>query len=331
MLLAEAALRVWAALPASAEHPFVRFINQAPVENARTLTAAGVFFRPSQDAGIGWEPIPGAQSGRVRINSAGFRGPECAPTPPAGVTRVVVLGDSETFGINLAERDTFPAALERRLNARQAGGFEVLNLGVPGYNTANQLALLKARGIRLRPQIVVLLYNFNDPEIGEPVVHVGRALWTRSYLTLLLVFRWKSLACLNDIARQAGGPVEYYRLLHDSAYFDTTARLIREMAALLAARGARMALVIDPHVADREPMGEDYPYARIHEKLKALAAANGVLACDPLPALAAASKDPTAWWISPRERHKNGLAHEIMAEETGRVILGGHGPTGRAR
>lgn len=70
----------------------------------------------------------------VSVNSLGFRGPERSAKKPDGVFRIVVLGSSNAYGAKVNDRDTFPAQLERMLDA--GGGpvtYEVWNGSANGY------------------------------------------------------------------------------------------------------------------------------------------------------------------------------------------------------
>lgn len=101
-------------------------------------------------------------SADIRINSLGFRGPEITPVKKAGVARVLFLGDSFTFGHGLEENETLPYLVGRELEAEYPGKFEVVNGGVYGYSTADELNLLKKFGLPLQPDVVVTLLMTND-------------------------------------------------------------------------------------------------------------------------------------------------------------------------
>jgi len=101
-------------------------------------------------------------STEVRVNSLGFRGPEISPVKKPGVRRVLCLGDSFMFGAGLNENETLPYAVSRELERRHAGNFEVINGGVYGYQTANELELFMKYGIPLNPDIVVILVMTHD-------------------------------------------------------------------------------------------------------------------------------------------------------------------------
>lgn len=97
----------------------------------------------------------------VRINSQGWRDAERAiPRDPATV-RVAVLGDSFTEALQVPLESAFPARLERELNECRAFGaqqVEVLNFGVSGYGTAQQLLTLRHRVWDYDPQVILLAF-----------------------------------------------------------------------------------------------------------------------------------------------------------------------------
>jgi lysophospholipase L1-like esterase len=106
------------------------------------------------------------------INADGYRG-ELLPVEPAGELRVAMVGDSFVFGSLVDDDDTLPSQLEALLSERLgAGRVRVANLGVPGYQLGQLLALLEQRVARLEPDIVVLNLYVNDT-IPAPETYAG--------------------------------------------------------------------------------------------------------------------------------------------------------------
>lgn len=98
---------------------------------------------------------------KITSNSKGFRGTrEYAVPKPPGVFRVLALGDSVVNGYGVEDEQTFAALLEKKLSVHRPA--EVVNLGVPGYSTAEQLIQLQQVGLELQPDLVVLGYFVND-------------------------------------------------------------------------------------------------------------------------------------------------------------------------
>lgn len=76
--------------------------------------------------------------------------------------RVLVLGDSVTLGWGVEQQDTFSARLQRELAAELGRPVRVINTGVCSYNTVMEVDWLRAHGLALEPDLVMLLYVPND-------------------------------------------------------------------------------------------------------------------------------------------------------------------------
>lgn len=96
-------------------------------------------------------------------NAAGYRDHEYAREKKPGAYRVVGLGDSYTYGDGVKRDETFLKVAERMLAAEIGEGkVEVLNLGLPGSNTAMQAAMLAERTAAWDPDLVVIQWCRND-------------------------------------------------------------------------------------------------------------------------------------------------------------------------
>jgi hypothetical protein len=88
----------------------------------------------------------------VRTNSLGIRAErEFAFERPHGTSRVVIVGNSFMWGEGVANEHTFASRLDDLLPAT-----EVINLGVHGYGTDQQLLRLRELGLRFAPNLVIL-------------------------------------------------------------------------------------------------------------------------------------------------------------------------------
>jgi len=111
-------------------------------------------------------------------NGQGFRGPEWSEERLQAGLRVLVLGDSCTFGLGVADDETYPSVLEELLRADGVDA-AVFNTGVPGYDTAQELALLRRVGPIVRPHVVLVTWLANDAAVDwvdrnrRNVVHEG--------------------------------------------------------------------------------------------------------------------------------------------------------------
>jgi len=153
-------------------------VSLALAELGLRAFGVGYVVRGQPDRVTGWAHIPGAHGwytgegrGYVRINSAGWRGPERPITKPSGVTRIAVLGDSYTEATQVEEDSAFPALLERRLNDSLPGHFEVLNFGVSGFGTGQELLTLQHYAFAYAPDAVVLAFmTGNDISDNSPTL-----------------------------------------------------------------------------------------------------------------------------------------------------------------
>lgn len=102
----------------------------------------------------------------VRINSDGLRDREHTKTKPANTIRIAVLGDSYTEAMHLPMEQTYWFQLQQKL--QQCDAFpgkqvEVINFGVSGYGTAQELLTLRQKVWDFAPDIVLLAFTtLND-------------------------------------------------------------------------------------------------------------------------------------------------------------------------
>lgn len=119
-------------------------------------------IRHVDDPILNWRFLPNStkQDGNVisHYNSAGFRDVEHAVERPAHVTRVVVVGDSVTEGSGVKQEELFVSHVQALLGSR----YEIINLGMGGLNTPQEIHLLEVEGLKYKPDVVVLNFVLND-------------------------------------------------------------------------------------------------------------------------------------------------------------------------
>lgn len=115
---------------------------------------------------------------RIRTNALGLRADrEYGPKGPK-TFRILFLGDSFTMGVGVEHDETYGQMLAQRLMERVRSSshtYEVINAGVPGYNTQQALTYLRELGLALEPDLVVLgFYIGNDiaENFSMPLVSV---------------------------------------------------------------------------------------------------------------------------------------------------------------
>lgn len=126
--------------------------------------ALGTRLRPGAAQKVSFHGNPVTD---VRINGAGFRGAEW-PAPAEG--EIVVVGDSQAFGLGVEEDESIPARLA------VASGRPTLNAGVPTYGPDEYLAVIERLLRERKPRTVVLLVNVSNDffELSRPNVERHR-------------------------------------------------------------------------------------------------------------------------------------------------------------
>ncbi len=125
------------------------------------------------DSELGSSLIPGSEGwwkkegkAYIRINSAGLRDREHAYAKSDRTVRIAVLGDSFAEAMQVPMEEAFWSVLEREIKGcpmLEGRELEVINFGVSGYGTAQELLTLRHRVWSYDPDIVLLaFFSGND-------------------------------------------------------------------------------------------------------------------------------------------------------------------------
>lgn len=98
-------------------------------------------------------------------NFLGFRDREHVYQKPEDTFRILILGDSITYGQMVEYKDIFPVQLEQKLTATTNKKVEVISMGLMGWNTMEQLQAIETYGIRFQPDLVIIGFSLNDPQV----------------------------------------------------------------------------------------------------------------------------------------------------------------------
>src|SRR5438874_9973785 len=111
-----------------------------------------------------WYPKPNLDTGRIKIDTRGFRNPELQMPKPAGRVRLAFLGASTTFCTEVTSNEaTWPSLVAKDLAARYpAVTFDYINAGVPGYDVGLSRKNLETRVATLQPDLVLYYEATND-------------------------------------------------------------------------------------------------------------------------------------------------------------------------
>jgi lysophospholipase L1-like esterase len=265
--------------------------------------------RQSENRAMGHEHVPNRSArlmgANVTINSRGLRNPEVAARPEPGVRRVLVLGDSMTFGWGVEEHETYPRVLEQMLNA-SGRRTEVINAGVGNYNTSQEVAWFIQRGLAYEPQEVILGFYIND---AEPTPRKTEGwLASQSYTYVVASSAWDAIQRKIGVKK---GYVDYYADLYDDRNpgWRQCQAALEELIRVCRARGIRLTIALLPELHDVE---ESYPFRFVHERVTAAVSRHDSAVLDLNGAFG--GHQPKTLWVSPGDAHPNARAQRIIAE-----------------
>ena len=236
------------------------------------------------------------------IDSVGLRDREFSREKPAGVRRIVWLGDSTTVGWGVPLESTAPKLLERRLNGR----YEVLNAGVGNYGTVQEVEHYLTIDRAFHPDQIILEYFINDAEPVPREHNTGIA--GHSYLAAFAIARF-------DGALRVAGLRPDWRAYYASLYRDGSPGLEAAKAALArlanaaAQDHAQLLLAILPEL---HQINGTYPFAAEQKKIEDHLASLHVRALDLLPCLRGHGPEASLW-ITPADDHPNAKANTLIA------------------
>lgn len=195
--------------------------------------------------------------GNPAYNQRSVRGGEIAVPKPAGVHRIVYLGDSITFP------DPGFVSYTREEIVKQ-GAFEVINAGVPGYTAFQEVLFYKKFLAPTAPDLVIWVYCLND---NHRFLHrfdrEGNMLWAReaeapgnmnplwgflirhSYVLRRIHFGMAGKAMNSGQRYEWEGNIAFDSAWKDESWPEYEAQL-KELSRILLAQGAKLAIIVVP-------------------------------------------------------------------------------------
>ena len=337
-----AAIAVAALIAFGACELAARMIFPAPPDRTRQPPVAYLYdpeiryvLAPSQQ---GW-----IDDGLVTVNAQGFRSrtPTALPKPD-GRFRIVTLGDSVAIGMGVADDETFSAQTERLLRQRFPGkDLDVVNLAVPGYDTRQEVGLLRRHVAQLKPDLVLVGFYSNDvPDVlegdvtpaGTPIAagqqRAGQVLHmdsTNPSFADRYLRRSRIIFIAGRTFNRVRGAGEsgMARLVIETDMVQgkrtpeiekAWAKIETQFEALQALgkdQGFSCAIVALP---PRELVTGQYPGSAYVSQLHAVADPVGFPVIDPIPAMMAKRSDKDGLYIAYDRNHPDALGHLAIAE-----------------
>ena len=258
----------------------------------------------------------------VRYNALRFR--DLPPAPrPRGTRRVVVLGDSFAEGQGVKEADTLARVLERLLQKRAPGRYQVRNCGRRGTDFPELFGSFED-ALAYEPDLMIYTLTLNDAV--QPLAFRERQSFVNDWIldrtqapdapeAVPSLFRLRVFDFVKDrldalaIGR---GTTRYYLDMWSDANgqgWQRTQEYLREMRRRLDERGARLLIAPWPLFVGLE---QGYPFRPVHDTIRRFCLVAGIPHHDLLQAFE--GRPSSELWVHPVDHHPNEAAHRLAAE-----------------
>ena len=296
------------------------------------------------DKELGWVMKPNQHSYThdhpVVTNSLGLRSPEISFQKGPTDLRVMCLGDSQVFGNGVAQEETHAARLESMLRARMpARRVDVINAGVAGYDTVQEVKLLERLAPSLKPDIVTIGFYLNDiVEVGQSkdryVIDAQSGEFQRT--GLIKQFTPYRLIYLLKRSRVVTFVYSQYGIHRMAAEENITKRVLLgktppslepswpviEKALLRAetlGKSQGFRVIVFPVPAVQEFLG-NYPDEQYRSRFLAVAEKLGLDHFDPTPQMKAVGGEIDKYFIQ-WDGHINPTTHNLIAEDLAKRVM----------
>jgi GDSL-like Lipase/Acylhydrolase family len=278
-------------------------------------------LRPGVDAVVSRARI------HIHINAQGQRDDLDRPLlKPAGVYRVVVLGDSFTFGGKTPLEQTFGRDLERNLRSLDGPrDYEVINLAVPGYNTEQEMLSLREQGLAYHPDLVVVNFVLNDANRMAQLVpkdpHLPLSLRRVLKRSDLVQFVYARVKQISEILH--GGAFlerdKYSDIAAGDPHWEVCRHALAEIQRLASIGRAELLVTVWPMLVD---LGPSYPHRAQHQLVVAECRRLGIPVLDLLPIFE--GHEASRLWATRDDHHPNAAALAMAAGAVVRDLAARH-------
>jgi hypothetical protein len=232
-----------------------------------------LYYFDDFDSTTGWFSKPSLRNksswkGKfLNTNANGLRGTrEFSYNKPSDTTRIIMLGDSFTFGEEVSDNETYSHYLQERFP-----NTEIINMGIHGFGHDQMLVLLKKEGVKYNPDIVILgfltedmsrnLLNFRDYAKPKYVINGDKIQLTNSPVPTpeyLLKWDWMRPRIFDlwsfikfTITKKNGSQIKQKEKI--------TTHILQEFAATVQSIGATPVFVYLPYGTETMSLEQNLP------------------------------------------------------------------------
>jgi hypothetical protein len=202
-----------------------------------------------------------------------------------------------------------------RIRMRSRRPTEILNFGIGNYNTDQELHLYREKGLKYRPDEVVVFYFIND---AEPTPRPSRWEWLSRSRAITLF--WSKIKTVKSRVTAGGSWEQYYSSLYadDQPGWLAEQRAFVELKRLCDENRTALRVVLLPELHRLDP----YPFAGVHQKVSRFLSEHQIPNLDLAP-LFPTLRDSTGLWVALDDAHPNAAAHSLIAKASKEFVQGG--------
>lgn len=241
------------------------------------------------------------------INAKGFRGLDRAFEKANGITRIAFLGDSFTLGIGVKDNDTLPVSFERAIQSKHPNT-QVLNFGISGTSTKEQIKLLEEYVIKFKPDVVVIVVFLNDADRTGTINFISRP-------KMLEQVR-KNSFFINALIGSIEKPILYQEMirhyqdgyLEGSPGWESVKTALRKGKTISQKQNFQLVIAVYPVLFQ---LNDRYPFRHIHKTIEDYCASLKIPFVDLFDGFV--GKQDSQLWVHKTDQHPNEIAQRIAA------------------
>jgi hypothetical protein len=251
----------------------------------------------------------------ANLNSQGYRDHEFTEAKPPNTFRILVLGDSLTWGSGVKKiNDLYTEILEDKLNQKPYKcHFEVLNLAKRGRNVKYYLNTLVSPGFSYNPDLVMIGFYINDIEAHKKdrpkdvKILPSKAHHYFAKSSFAYWYAYWGLNCLINKEKWIGYHLSYTN--PNSFHWKRFSALWEDLLLKCKTRKIKTVILIFPYMRF---LSDAHPFTTVYRSVTALSEKNGTVVLNLFPLFK--GQNPRDMWVGITDPHPNETAHRIYAD-----------------
>ncbi|MDO8509362.1 MAG: SGNH/GDSL hydrolase family protein [Nanoarchaeota archaeon] len=255
----------------------------------------------------------------VHLNLDDMRDRDFSIDKPDKTIRIAGLGDSYTFASGIKNvNNSYLKVLENELNSlNNSNRYEVLNFGIPGKDTEDELEILEEKVLKYDPDVIMIGYVLNDfknvdPTLKLPKKHITIipyfGFWLSNLFYSYTIFEIKMNRALENTGLKMSTTEITFKEFESDINKNYNRELFEKIAKIAKENDIKVVLIVFPVIYDFE----NYPFLEINSFIKKVGEDNGFYTIDILESYK--KYEESTLIVNKYDLHPNELGHKIAGE-----------------